>query len=418
MRNPSGRRTIIRNDFTSSSINATPGGATAVRREATIGISAKPTTKRSAKGRIKSSTVAIYASVFVLIVSVIAVGYRAPQESASTVAATPVANAAPNADQPAVNAVVASDIAASVAAATSLAVAPNAAELAVSTRVQSEYAGATDNSTITKPVIVQLSVGSRQINSYAVQPGDTVASLAAKFGISESTIRWSNNLKDSDSIAAGSNIDVLPVTGIAYTVQDGDTVEKIAEKYKANVAAIITFNDLELQGITSGLKIIIPNGELPSTERPGYVAPRTYTAGSSTGGYVVGYGAGFGGQTWAIKTGTPMYAGNKYAAGNCTAYAYDRRVEMGRPVGGMWGNASSWSYLAASAGYTVNRTPAVGAVMQNGGGYGHVAIVEKVLPNGDIEISEMNAYVSGGGYNRVSGRIVSASLVGQYVYIH
>ena len=309
---------------------------------------------------------------------------------------------------------VASDIAASVAAATSLAVAPNAAELAVSTRVQSEYAGATDNSTITKPVIVQLSEGSRQINSYAVLEGDTVASLAAKFNISESTIRWANNLKDSDSIAAGSNIDILPVSGIAYTVQDGDTVEKIAEKYKANVAAVITFNDLELQGVTTGLKIIIPNGELPNTERPGYVAPRTY----SSSNFAVGYGAGFGGQTWAIKSGTPMYAGNKYAVGNCTAYAYDRRVEMGRPVGGMWGNASSWAVLASSAGYAVNRTPAVGAIMQNGGGYGHVAVVEKLLPNGDIEVSEMNAYVSGGGYNRVSGRIVSASLVAQYLYIH
>ncbi len=415
MRNPSGRRTIIRNDFTSSSVRATPGGVTAARP---LDIPAKPTTKRSAKGRIKSSTVAIYASVFVLIVSVIAVGYRAPQESASTVAATPVANAAPNSDQPAVNAVVASDIAASVAAATSLAVAPNAAELAVSTRVQSEYAGATDNSTITKPVIVQLSEGSRKINSYAVQPGDTVASLATKFGVTESTIRWANNLKDSDVVAAGSNIDVLPVSGIAYTVQDGDTIEKIAEKYKASVAAIITFNDLELQGITSGLKIIIPNGELPSTERPGYVAPRTYTATASTG-YVVGYGAGFGGQTWAIRTGTPMYAGNKYAFGNCTAYVFDRRVEMGRPVGGMWGNAASWSAMAANTpGYTVNRTPAVGAVMQNGGGYGHVAVVERILPNGDIEVSEMNAYVSGGGFNRVSGRIIPAGLVSQYAYIH
>ena len=49
---------------------------------------------------------------------------------------------------------------------------------------------------------------------------------------------------------------------------------------------------------------------------------------------------------------------------------------------------------------------------------GHVAIVEQILPNGDIQLSEMNASVAGGGYNIVSGRIVPAANVHQYVYIH
>jgi surface antigen len=56
--------------------------------------------------------------------------------------------------------------------------------------------------------------------------------------------------------------------------------------------------------------------------------------------------------------------------------------------------------------------------MQNDGGVGHVAIVEKILPNNDLSISEMNAYVPGGGWNVVSGRIVSAAVAGQYLYIH
>lgn len=313
--------------------------------------------------------------------------------------------------------VVATNIAASVAEATDLAVAPNVAELAVSTRVQSEYASTSgDTSTISKPAIVQVSSASRNITTYAVQPGDTVTSVAAKYGLSAETIKWANNLT-SDALAANSTIEILPRNGIVYTIKAGDTAQSIAEKYKANAELITTYNDLEITGLTAGLKIIIPDGSLPETERPGYVAPRRYTATGSTG-YVVGYGAGFSGQTWFIKNGTPMYAGNKYAPGNCTAYAFDRRLELGRPVGGMWGNASSWSYMAANSGYLVNHTPAVGAVMQNGGGYGHVAVVERLLPNGDIEVSEMNAYVSGGGFNRVSGRIVPASLVGQYAYIH
>jgi surface antigen len=70
---------------------------------------------------------------------------------------------------------------------------------------------------------------------------------------------------------------------------------------------------------------------------------------------------------------------------------------------------------------TVNSTPGVGAIMQNGGGwggFGHVAIVEKVLPNGDIEVSEMNASVAGGGWNVVSGRTIPASNTKFYAYIH
>src|SRR5690606_29515613 len=93
-------------------------------------------TKRSQKGRIKSSTVAIYASIFVLLVATIAVGYRAPEQATAT---TTVANAVDTADQPAVNDVVATNIAASVADATDLAIAPNVAELAASTRIQSAY---------------------------------------------------------------------------------------------------------------------------------------------------------------------------------------------------------------------------------------------------------------------------------------
>lgn len=314
---------------------------------------------------------------------------------------------------------VATNIAASVADAADLAVAPNVAELAVSTRVQSEYEGSSsDSSTISKPTIVEVSSASRAITTYAVQSGDTVASVAAKYGLSENTVKWANNLSKNE-LAAGSTLQILPRDGVTYVVKNGDTVESIAAKYKSDASVIVSANDLEINGLSAGLKIIIPNGELPDTERPGYVAPRGTRSSSATAGtYIQGYSAGFGGNTWRIKVGTPMYAGNTYARGNCTAYAFDRRVELGKPVGARWGNASSWATAARNAGFSVNRTPSVGAVIQNGGGYGHVGVVEKILANGDLEISEMNARVSGGGFNIVSGRIISASVVGQYLYIH
>ena len=293
MRNPSGRRTIIRNDFTSSSVRATQGGVAVVSSQGAPAQS----TKRSQKGRIKSSTVAIYASVFVLLVSVIAVGYRAPEQAAAGAASVVTLDSS---EKPStVNDVVATNIAASVAHTANLAVAPDVAELAVSTRVQSEFQNtSSDTSTISKPAIVQLSSASRNITTYAVQEGDTVPTVAAKFGISPDTIKWANNLT-GDAIAVGSNLEILPINGIAYTVKDGDTIEKLADKYKADASLITTYNDLEINGLTTGLKIIIPNGVLPTNERPGYVAPAPQynysgTSSTSTGGtFITGYSAGF-----------------------------------------------------------------------------------------------------------------------------
>lgn len=406
-RNPSGRRKTIRNQITRD-------GQAAIQRGQEILIESNTSARksnRSNKGRIKYSSVAIYVSVFTLLVSVIAVGYRAPESTTTAVSATPdstVANVS-SVDQSIVNDIVATDIAASVAQIADLAIASNVAELAVSTKVQSEYVSTSgDSSAITKPTIVQLSSASRNITQYTVQPGDTVDSVAALYGISADTIKWSNNLTGS-SLAEGSTIDILPRDGIVYTVKDGDTVASIADRYKADASIITTYNDLEINGVTAGLKIIIPNGTLPETERPGYVAP---AAAPAT--FITGYSSGFSnGSTWYIRTGTPNYG--SYAYGNCTAYSYDRRLELGRPIGARWGNAGTWAYYAKQAGYTVNRTPAAGAVIQDSG---HVAIVESVLANGDLSISEMNAYVSGGGFNKVSGRILPASQVGQYYYIH
>jgi LysM repeat protein len=336
------------------------------------------------------------------------VGYRAPEEASATT--TAVANTADTADQPAVNVVVATDIASSVADAADLAVAPNVAELAVSTRYKSEYQSTSgDSSTISKPTIVEVSSASRNITTYAVQPGDTVTSVAAKYSLSPDTIKWANNLT-KDTLAPGSNLTILPHDGIVYTVRDGDTIDSIANKYKADASLITTYNDLEINGISTGLKIIIPGGVLPDNERPGYSAPRAV----NTAVFITGYSSGFsGGKTWFISKGIGAAGG--YAFGNCTSYAYWRRAQLGNPVQSMWGNAGTWASRARAAGYTVDRTPSAGAVIQDSA---HVAIVEAVLPNGDLQLSEMNAYVPGGGFNIVSGRILSAGQVGQYYYIH
>jgi surface antigen len=348
----------------------------------------------------------VYASVFVLLVVLIAIGYRSPQQVSGVANAAAVASASATKtnDAPtAVNDVVASNIAASVATATNLSVAPSVTSLAISTQIQSELPSSTDSS-ISKPQIIQVSAASRKITSYTIAAGDTPESIAVKFGISKQTVKWANNLS-SDNLTVGSALDILPRNGIAYNVKAGDTAQSIADKYKSDASVIVTYNDLEISGVTTGLKIIIPNGQLPNTEQPGYLAPVVYSTVStnSSSGYYPGYRAGS--------------VGNRYAYGNCTWYAYERRAAMGMPVGSFWGNGGSWGYSARAAGYATNNTPAYGAVLVEAGSPGHVAVVESVSEDGTVVVSEMNnsAY---GGFNIINNRTISAGQASLYQYIH
>jgi surface antigen len=307
--------------------------------------------------------------------------------------------------------VVAANVAAVVASTANLPIAPNISNLAISTQTQFQFNNQVNNTASVKPQIVGSVVSNRSITNYVVKDGDTIDSVAANFKISKDTIKWANNLV-YDDLSTGKNLRILPIDGVAYTVKSGDTADSLAEKYKVDKTRLVVYNDLDVSGLVVGNEIILPGGILPDTEKPGYVAPVAQIS------YYAGTGTGFGGSTWNIGYGTPGYAGNTYAFGNCTRYAYDRRVELGLKVSASWGNASSWAWLAAADGLQVDNTPSVGAVIQNGGGLGHVGIVEKILPNGDISISEMNAYVPGGGYNVVSGRLIPASSVSYYMYIH
>ncbi len=109
------------------------------------------------------------------------------------------------------------------------------------------------------------------IEQYTVQGGDTISTIAQKFGVSVKTILWSNNLSDSEAklVRPGDTLWILPVTGVAHTVQSGETVASIAKKYEADENDIIEFNDLIVaEDLESGTEIIVPDGEKPAPPPP------------------------------------------------------------------------------------------------------------------------------------------------------
>lgn len=332
----------------------------------------------------------------------VAIGYQPPQkmDTVANAADTTQAGGPPTPAQPSVDQLVATNIAAGIAERAELPIANNVANLSLSLSAESELAQSSNN-IISKPTIVQPTADGREMRAYTAQAGDTMQSIAQRFGVSAETVRWANNIS-TDAVEANRQLIIPPVDGVVYTVRAGDTIDSIAAKYGADKVRLVAFNDLELGGLTPGKVIMIPGGVLPANERPGYTAPRRG-------------GAGSGSFTTVNSSIARASVGNRYAFGNCTWYAYERRAQLGRPVGSFWGNAATWASGARAAGYLVNNTPAVGAVMQNGGGYGHVAIVESVNSDGSITVSEMNY---AGNFNRVTSRTVSAGVAAGFTYIH
>lgn len=241
---------------------------------------------------------------------------------------------------------------------------------------------------VAKPQAVATAFKSnKDIQTYIVEKGDTIAIIAAKFNVTSNSIRWSNNLLSGD-VNPGQPLYIPPVNGIVYIVKKGDTPASLAVAYNASKAQIIAYNDAELSGLSPGERIIIPNGQ----EQTG----AAYTTGS--------YNSFAGGFPWG--TG-PIYGYNGYDYGFCTWY-----VATQISVPSNWGNASSWAYYAALSGWTVSSHPSVGAIAQTpyaAGGEGHVAVVDAVSPDGSqIKYRDMNG-IAGWGRVGYSGWVPAST---------
>lgn len=125
------------------------------------------------------------------------------------------------------------------------------------------------------------------------------------------------------------------------------------------------------------------------------IASQAATATAVTqDGYDPGAGASFAGVS-GPPAGT--YApGNHFYWGQCTYWAAMRYNQLT----GLWipwlGNAAQWSYEASLYKWVVSSTPKLHSVIvlqpftQGAGYYGHVAIVEKINPDGSVYTSNWN----------------------------
>lgn len=248
-----------------------------------------------------------------------------------------------------------------------------------------------------QPQIINTGLKSRaDISEYIVVAGDTVASVAQKFGVTSETIKWSNGLT-GDSLNAGTTLTISPVNGIVYTAKSTDTIDGLVGKYSLNKDRFIAINDLESGNLPVGQQIILPDASQPQVTR---------TSSSRLASDYTFSRSGF----------EAIYGYNGYSYGYCTWHAANRRAATGRPVPANLGNAISWYSRAQGAGFGVGSVPQAGAVVWHArlGGLGHVAFVESINADGSANVSDMN-YPSWG---RVTYRTISPAEFGAYRFIY
>ncbi len=119
-------------------------------------------------------------------------------------------------------------------------------------------------------------------NYYTVQKGDSLWSIAKKFGITVDELKEANNLSGNllnigqNLFIPGKEEDIPSGDDIYYTVQKGDSLYSIAQKFKTTVDNLKALNNLATDVLSIGQVLVIPDESNVSTSTD----QKTYTVKS------------------------------------------------------------------------------------------------------------------------------------------
>ncbi len=98
--------------------------------------------------------------------------------------------------------------------------------------------------------------------SYVVQKGDTLSQIASNFGISVDTVVNANPDVRVAALAVGTNLKILPTSGVVYQTKSGDTLESISDSFGIPQNKIAQFNQgVNFGSLDAGTPVIIPGGK-------------------------------------------------------------------------------------------------------------------------------------------------------------
>lgn len=131
--------------------------------------------------------------------------------------------------------------------------------------------------------------------TYIVEPGDTLSSIAEKFGVDILLLISVNNITDPSAINAGQEL-IIPQAGavlptltalpqtlvpgsrIDYVVQSGDTLESIASEFNSTAEQIAELNNMKVTDILFVGRVLIVPVNIVTRTPTSAVTPTTPTA--------------------------------------------------------------------------------------------------------------------------------------------
>jgi LysM repeat protein len=164
---------------------------------------------------------------------------------------------------------------------------------------------------------------------YRVRPGDTLIDVAWRLGIDLDTIVNNNgDLVDADRIRIGDELMVLPISGLLYHVEDGDTLAGIAAQFGLELDPILEFNSLDIDSdIEPGKDLVLPGAG------PTYAPP----AQLGLGRLFVPYRSQLDGTPWAGANCGPTSLGMGLGSLGINVSSTELRRQV-LNAQGMWGN--------------------------------------------------------------------------------
>jgi hypothetical protein len=147
--------------------------------------------------------------------------------------------------------------------------------------------------------------GRTAMEGYIVQAGDTLFSIAERFGLQPETILWGNRYtlgEDPHTIFPGQTLNILPMDGVIHKWSAGEGLNGVASfyqvtpediiNYEANDLSMATIGDFADPNIPEGKMLIIPGGKgvftdwrTPRITRSDPARASYVGAGACTGAY-------------------------------------------------------------------------------------------------------------------------------------